>query len=230
MKTTKYLLAVVLLVLIALGSASSASASPIATPGEYSLTVYDLNFNIVYQVEQPMATINPNSIYELFPETSITVGMSSDLLPNISIFSSGALEFANALPTAIYAAGGNPITGPWDAIFGLVYDPNTQTWDGNSINYFLGFAAGPPGTGTPLAPDGAGTYDSEASGPFFTATQYLSTTLQAAGYTADFYDPALTAVPEPSSLLLFGIGFLGLMGLDLSRKWRIANLAMSLRA
>jgi hypothetical protein len=185
-------------------AASTANAGPIATPGDYSLTVYAPNFSVVYQVEQSAATINPSTIYELFPETSITVGSNSDLLPNVSIFSSGALEFPNPLPTAIYAAGGNPVTGPWDAIFGLVYNSSTQTWDGNSINYFLGFAAGPPGTGTALAPDGAGTYVSEATGPFFSATQYLSPALQSAGYTAYFYDPAsvVASVPEPSSLAL----------------------------
>ena len=177
-----------------------------ATPGEYSLTVYDPSFNVVYQVAVPETTIDPNTIYELFPETSITVGTNSDLLPNISIFGSGTFEFPNAAPTAIYAAGGNPTTGPWDAIFGLVYDTNTQTWNGNSINYFLGFAAGPPGTGTPFAPDGASTYDSESSGPFFNATEYLSTSLQSAGYTATFYDPESASAPEPASLTLIGLG------------------------
>ncbi len=132
-------------------AASTANAGGILpTPGYYSLTVYDPSDNVVYQVEQSAATVNPSTIYELFPETSITVGSTSYLLPNITIFSSGAIEFPNAEPTAIYAAGGNPVTGPWDAIFGLVYDPNTQTWNGNSINYFLGFAAGPPGVGTSL--------------------------------------------------------------------------------
>ncbi len=189
-------------------AASTANAGGILpTPGYYSLTVYDPSDNVVYQVEQSAATVNPSTIYELFPETSITVGSTSYLLPNITIFSSGAIEFPNAEPTAIYAAGGNPVTGPWDAIFGLVYDPNTQTWNGNSINYFLGFAAGPPGVGTSLAPDGADTYYSEASNPtglglgFFSATQYLDTSLQSLGYTAYFYDP-FSVVPEPFSLTM----------------------------
>ena len=195
---------------LATSTASAGGGMPVATYGNYSLTVYDPNFSVVYQVEQSAATINPTSLYELFPETSITVGSTSYLLPNVTIFSGGGLEFPNALPTAIYADGGNPITGPWDAIFGLVFDPNTQTWNGNSINYFLGFAAGPPGTGTPFAPGGAGTYDSERSnttgyGPgFFSATEYLNPALQSLGYSAYFYDAA--AAPEPSSLTLLLVG------------------------
>jgi hypothetical protein len=180
-----------------------------ATPGYYSITVYDPSFNVVAQNEVSAATINNTTIYDLDPTTSVTISSTSYLLWNISIFASGAIEFVNANPTAIYAAGGNPITGPFDAIFGLTYDANTQTWNGNSINYFLGFSAGPPGTGTPNAPDGASTYDSEASGPFFSATQYLNPTLVADGYTADFYDPAsLPAVvtPEPASLAMIGTG------------------------
>jgi len=193
-------------------SSTTATAGPMTTPGDYSLTIYDPNYNVVYQIEVAAASVNPNTIYDFNPTNSITIGSTSYLLWNISIFSSGALEFPNQDPTAIYAAGGNPITGPWDAIFGLVYD-TTSTWDGNSINYYLGFAAGPPGTGTPYAPDGAATYDSEASGPFvdgitglFTATLYLATDLQSMGYTADFYDPFSQTAPEPASLTLLGLG------------------------
>jgi hypothetical protein len=174
---------------------------PVATPGDYSLTVYDPNGNVVYQVEQAAATINPSTIYELSAATSITVGSTSYLLENVSIFGSGAYEAPNTAPTAVYAGGGNPVAGPFDAIFGLVYNANTQIWNGNSINYFLGFSAGPPGVGTPYGPAGADTYDNEATGPFFSATAYLNPGLVTLGYTAEFYDPA-SVVPEPSSLIM----------------------------
>jgi hypothetical protein len=192
------------LTIVLAASTANAGSGPLATPGEYSLTVYDPSFNVVYQVEQSAATINTSAFYELYPETSIKVASTNVRLPNITIFGSGTtdLQIPNALPTAIYAAGGNPVTGPWDAIFGLYYDSTNpqQTFNGNNVNYFLAFSAGPPATGTPNSPDGAGTYQSEASGPFFSATQYLNTTLQGDGYTAYFYDPA--SVPEPSSLTL----------------------------
>lgn len=188
------------LTILALATAT-ADAGPVATPNQYSLTVYDPSFNIVYQAEQPAATVDPNALYEIFPAVSITVGATSYLLPDITIFAGGAIEFPDAEPTAIYGAGGDPINGPWDAIFGLIYGPSTQTWNNLAINYFLGFAAGPPGTGTPYSPSGATVYASEASGPFFSATLYLNPSLQRLGYTADFYDPA-SIVPEPSSLAL----------------------------
>jgi hypothetical protein len=214
-----------LTILALAASTARAGTVPTATPGDYSFTVYDPSGNVVYQVEQSAATINPSTIYELYPETSITVGSTSYLLTNITFFSGGAIEFPNASPTAIYAAGGNPIAGPWDAIFGLIYDPNTQIWNDPatnpptpiSINYFLGFAAGPPGTGEPYGPAGAGTYFAEPSGPFFAATEYLNPALQSLGYSAYFYDPASIAVPEPSSLTLTleagGIVLLALAGL-----------------
>jgi hypothetical protein len=193
--------------------AAPTANADLTTPGEFSLTVYDPSLNVVYQSEVAQSAVNPNTIYELYPETSVTVGVTSYLLPNISIFGSGALEFPNALPTALYAPGGNPITGPWDAIFGLVYDPNTQNWNGNSINYFLGFAAGPPGTGTTSAPDGSNTWYAEDTNPtgkgvgLYDATPYLNPSLAALGYTAYFYDPNFVPTPEPSSLTItLGVG------------------------
>ena len=39
------------------------------------------------------------------------------------------------MPTAIYAAG-EPEHRAVGCDFGLVYDPNTQVWAGNTINYF----------------------------------------------------------------------------------------------
>ena len=194
------------LTIVLAASTANAGSAPTPTPGDYSLTVYGPNFNIVYQVEQSAATINPGTLYELSPETSITVGPNSVLLPNVSIFGSGALGIPQCAPHGSFTQrAATRGAGPFDAIFGLVYDPNTQVWNGNNINYFLGFSAGPPGVGTPYG-GAAGIYNSEANGgtpfgpQFFNATQYLRTTLQADGYSAYFYDPA--ALPEPSSMTL----------------------------
>jgi len=162
-------------------------AFPAAALSDTVFTVYDASDDVFAQltVTDAEAAANGSSfIYEL----------SNASLANTA-------EFGN--PTAVCGVV-NTACGdgeyPYSDVFGIFH-----TGSGPNSDY-LGFALG-DASGNPYA-SLAGIFLAEGDG-IFSATEYLSPSLQNEGYTAVF-DNNVTPTPEPSSFVPRGVGLAAL--------------------
>jgi hypothetical protein len=100
--------------------------------------------------------------------------------------------------------------GTFSDVFGLFQQSTGGLFLGFMSDGESGLTSVPPEFVNPAG--GQPTMMAEGNGGPFSATKYLSPTLQRRGFTATFQSDAEAVVPEPSTLTLLGLGCLGLAG------------------